>query len=298
MHIVTMFGRPARFAAASLAAALAAVLAAGLILGPAQAALAAPDGSAQASASAGWVRLAHLSPNTPPVDVYLYSFGDPSSQPVLHHVAYGNVSAFQQVPAGLYGVAMRPAGAALSTMPVVSGSVKIVAGDAYTVAALGPASGLRLSVFTDPQSTPAGSALVQVIQASLKQNTISVTAGGAQLATALAFGKATTFVTAPAGSWPVRATGLTEAASTQVSLQAGTVHTFVVLDGQHGLTIDNIMDAAASAVMPKSGVRTGFGGAAAVPGAPLLPWATVGLTGLALVGVGMVLASRRQPDAQ
>src|SRR5690348_153892 len=53
---------------------------------PAAAAVPAAPGSATLTAAAvararakgsGWLRLAHLSPNTPPVDVYLYSFGNP-----------------------------------------------------------------------------------------------------------------------------------------------------------------------------------------------------------------------------
>ncbi|HLJ98838.1 MAG TPA: hypothetical protein VKU39_02900, partial [Streptosporangiaceae bacterium] len=42
----------------------------------------------------GWIRLAHLSPNTPAVDVYLYSFGDSSAFFVLKHVGYGAVSPY------------------------------------------------------------------------------------------------------------------------------------------------------------------------------------------------------------
>lgn len=289
MRIVTLTRRLGLVTAAGLAAVL--------TLGLAQVALASPSASAQA-APVGFVRLAHLSPNTPAVDVYLYSFGDPATKPVLHHVSYGTVSPFEQVPAGLYAVAMRPAGAAASTVPVVSATFKVAADDAYTVAALGPASGLQLSVFKDPQTTPAGSALVQVIQASLRQNKISVTAGSTQLATGLAFGKATAFVAAPAGSWQVRAVGPNQSASEKVSLNAGTVHTLVVLDGHHGLAIEDMMDGAASAVLPKSGVQTGFGGTAALPGEPLLPWAAAGLAGLALVLIGFVLAGRRQRDAQ
>src|SRR5882757_7325016 len=57
---------------------------------------------AWASPGAGWVRLAHMSPNTPPVDVYLYSFGDPRARLVLRHVSYGMVSPYQEVPAGDY----------------------------------------------------------------------------------------------------------------------------------------------------------------------------------------------------
>src|ERR1700691_3980099 len=68
--------------------------------------------AASASTGTGWLRLAHLSPNTPPVDVYLYSFHDPNAMIVLHHVAYGTISGYETVPAGEYTVAMRGAGAA------------------------------------------------------------------------------------------------------------------------------------------------------------------------------------------
>jgi Domain of unknown function (DUF4397) len=67
--------------------------------------------AAGATAGSGWIRLAHFSPNTPAVDVYLYSFGGASAQIVLHHVAYGDASPYEQVPTGDYTVAMRAAGA-------------------------------------------------------------------------------------------------------------------------------------------------------------------------------------------
>ena len=65
---------------------------------------------ASASTGTGYLRLAHLSPNTPAVDVYLYSFGDPSAMVVLHHVGYGDVSPYEAVNSGEYTVAMRAAG--------------------------------------------------------------------------------------------------------------------------------------------------------------------------------------------
>ena len=124
-----------RYIAALSIPALAAVLVA-------SAAVAAP---ASAATGSGWIRLAHLSPNTPAVDVYLYSFGDPSAQLVLHHVGYGVVSPYEQVAAGDYSVSMRPAGAAATTAPVLSASVAVAAGNAYTVAGLGrnPRCGFR-----------------------------------------------------------------------------------------------------------------------------------------------------------
>ena len=49
---------------------------------------AAASAASSAAAGTGWIRLAHLSPNTPAVDVYLYSFGNSNAKIVLRHVAY------------------------------------------------------------------------------------------------------------------------------------------------------------------------------------------------------------------
>src|SRR5580704_12686806 len=139
MRTRTLTARVARMAAG--------LTLAGLSLAAAPLALATP--AASAADHVGWIQLAHLSPNTPAVDVYLYSFGNSSAQLVLHHVAYGTVSPFEQLTAGDYTVAMRAAGAPASSKPVLSTVVDITAGHAYTVAGMGPASGLRLQVIQD-----------------------------------------------------------------------------------------------------------------------------------------------------
>ena len=111
----------------------------------------------------------------PAVDVYLYSFGNSNAQIVLHHVAYGTVSPYEAVTAGDYSVAMRASGASPSSQPVLSTSVTVKADHAYTVAGMGPESGLRLQVLDDQLTTPPGKSLVRVIQASLKQQTVKFT---------------------------------------------------------------------------------------------------------------------------
>ena len=94
--------------------------------------------------------MAHLSPYTPAMDVYLYSFGDPGARIVLRHIAYGTVSAYETVAEGDYSLAMHPAGASASSQPVVSGSVTVKGGQAYTAAAVGPGRpcGSRSSAMT------------------------------------------------------------------------------------------------------------------------------------------------------
>jgi Domain of unknown function (DUF4397) len=240
---------------------------------------AAPAVSAAAAAGPGgdgWIQLAHLSPNTPPVDVYLYSFGDPKAMLVLKHVAYGTVSPFEKLASGEYTVAMRGAGAKPGSPPVLSTNVTITPGGAYTVAGLGPASGLRLQVLRDRLTTPKGESLVRVIQASLRDHRVTVTAGPQVLARQLAFGNVTNFATARPGTWMVHVSGAAGMATKSVALKAGSIHTLVVLDGAGGsLMIDNLVDAAGSGIAPQGGAATGLGGTAPVPAPSPAPWAAV-----------------------
>ena len=237
--------------------------ASGLLMAAAPAVSAAT--AAGTSGGGGWIQLAHLSPNTPPVDVYLYSFGGSKAVIVLHHVAYGTVSPFEKVPIGEYTVAMRLAGKPASSPPVLSTSVNIDLGNAYTVAGMGPASGLRLAVLHDQLTTPQGKSLVRVIQASLRDHRVTVTAGHQVLAQHLAFGNVTSYVTARPGTWTVHVSGAAGMATQPVTLTAGSIHTLVVLDGTSGLMIDNLVDAAGSAAAPQGGAATGLGGTAPVP---------------------------------
>ena len=211
----------------------------------------------------GWIRLAHLSPNTPPVDVYLYSFGNSHAMIVLHHVAYGTVSPYERVKAGEYTVAMRGAGAAPSSQPVLSTSVQITAGGAFTVAGMGPAKGLRLQVLRDRLTTPPDKSLVRVIQASLRYQKITVMANHRTLAKQLDFAHVTNYVSTPPGSFDVHVAGMGGTGAADIALAAGTIHTLVVLDAsRHNLQIANLEDAAGSSVMPSGGAATGFGGTA------------------------------------
>ena len=291
MRLTGNIGRPAR-----LAAVLA--LALGLAGFAAPAAFASAAGSASATAPAaarvGWLRLAHLSPNTPAVDVYLYSFGDPSAMVVLKHVTYGTVSGYQSVPVGEYTVAMRLAGAPAGSKPVLSTTVNVAAGQTYTVAGMGPASGLRLQILRDRLTTPRGKALVRIIQASLQQHKVTVTAGSKVLAHSLAFASVTSYQTVNPGTWHVRAAGETGSASKSIKLAAGTVHTLVILDDPGHLSIDDLIDAAGSRVLPTGGAATGFGGTAGIPASSPIPWLLTLAAGMlvTMAGIARIRRSR------
>jgi hypothetical protein len=239
-----------------------------------------------ASSGYGCVRLAHLSPNTPPVDVYLYSYGKPNAMIVLHHVSYGTVSPYERVPHGEYTVAMRGVGASPSSTPVLSNNLMVHPGHAYTVAGVGPNKALRLQVLDDRLATPRGKSLVRVIQASLKEHHVTVTAGRATLAHNLAFASITGYGTDSPGTWMVHAKGGSEAWSGQVKLAPGTIHTLVVLDSSGGLEVTDLMDAAGSSVMPSGGAATGLGGTAPAPGSSPLPWLAALVAGALLTLAG------------
>ncbi len=243
---------------------------------------AATASAASATTGTGWIRLAHLSPNTPPVDVYLYSFGNSDAEIVLHHVAYGTVSPYEEVTAGDYSVAMRASGAAPSSQPVLSTSVTVKADHAYTVAGMGPESSLRLQVLDDQLTTPSGKSAVRVIQASLKQQTVKFTCGGQTIVPKATFGSVSSYTSIPAKTWTMQAIGPSETATERYDMAPGTVHTMVVLDGTNGLEIVNLVDAAGAGLPPAGGVTTGFGGTAGHgPGSPV-PW-------LALIGAGALI---------
>jgi Domain of unknown function (DUF4397) len=252
--------------------------------------------AAAASSGVGFLRLAHLSPNTPPVDVYLYSFGNPNAMVVLHHVGYGDVSPYESVAAGEYTVAMRLAGKPSTTKPVLSTTINVTTGAAYTVAGMGPLAGIRLQVLDDRLSTPPSKALVRVIQASMHQARVTVTAGSKVLGRGLTFTTVTGYKAVSPGALTVSAVGASEQASSQFTVSPDTIYTFVVLDDPGHLTVRALVDSEGSQVVPSGGAPTGFGGTAPRPGASLLPWLGAAAAGI-LVSVGgfFQLRRRRRP---
>jgi hypothetical protein len=275
-------------------------LLAGLALAAGLTGLFAPAASASSMPGKdGWIRLAHLSPSTPAVDVYLYSFSDPHAKVVLHHVPYGMVSHYMRVPAGEYTVAMRSAGASSGSTPVLSTTVKVAADDAYTVAGMGAANSVKLVVLPDRLMPPKGKILVRVIQASLRPRVVTVTAGQEVLASKLAFARLTSYKVADPGRWTFRASGGGRHASRTIALQPNCIHTIVILNRTGRLKIDDLLDSAGMMQMPTGSVDTGLGGTWQAPASTANPWlATAGAGGLlALAGGLAIRRTRRRASA-
>ena len=256
------------------------------------AALAAATSPAASAAPAagpdGWVRIAHLSPQAPAMDMYVYPFGNPGRPLVLKDVSYGAVSAYMAVSPGQYTVAMRGFGAPASSKPALTTSFMVGAGTAYTLAALGPDPGLRTEVLKDQMTTPVSKAVVRILQASLKQHLVTVSYGPDVLARQLAFGAATPYTAVSPGARTIRFAAPGHNTATPVTLAAGTVHTIVVLDDSSGLKADAVTDAVGSQVMPKGAVSAGLGGTAPRPPANPAPWLVMIAAGALLTTAGLV----------
>lgn len=253
--------------------------------------------AASASTGMGWLRLAHLSPNTPAMDVYLYSFGDPHAKIMLRDFSYGTVSPYQHVPAGEYTIAIRGAGTSPSSKAVLSATVNVMNGGAYTVAGIGPAAGLRLEVIKDRLRAPRHQALVRVIQASMHQDTVKIAIGKTLLSGKLGFPAVSSYKRVSPGTLTVRVTGPTRHTTERVKISADSIYTLVVLDNGSTIKVATLEDSVGSKAMPDGGVATGFGGAAARPGVSLVPWAAAAGAGLAAAAGGIMLLGRRRRPA-
>jgi Domain of unknown function (DUF4397) len=267
------------------------------------AAAAAPAGLTLAAAPAsaadgdGYVRLAHLSPDTPAVDVHLKSDGNTVKEQTFHGVAYGAMSDHLRLPTGTYSVAMRRAGADPGTRPVLTMQVTVEKGAAYTVAGVGRYADLGLRVFNDDLTLPAvDAAKVRIIQASVRAPILDVSGtSGAPIADGVAFATTTDYRLVRPGRWTVQVqpTGGGTASELPCTLGPGNVYSLLVLDDKKGgLKPELHIDAARQGAVPEGGVATGAGGTrpgSHLPTALLLTGVAAALTG------GAVVALPRRP---
>jgi hypothetical protein len=241
----------------------------GMIVG-ASATLGLP-GSSMATASpveTSMIRVAHFSPDTPGVDVYLTAFSGGTTSLWVPNAEYGGVSPYKRVAAGLYVVAMRPHGAATSTPAAVSWNLQVKPGQAYTAAAIGSNKALKTIVLHDDLALPAqGMGRVRLVQAASRAPTADVTAlNGPVVASNAPFASTTAYTSVPAGTWTLRATdpsSPTVSTSASLAVRAGTVSSILLLDAKGGgITLRSVLDAASVGSVPIGAVPAGAGGTA------------------------------------
>lgn len=226
----------------------------------------------------GWVRGAHLVPGlgtmtlaiSPVTRGAVPTLGD--AIVLAPTASYGDVAGYQQVPQGRYAVGVWPASSPRDADPVLTGTLDVTAGQAYTVAGLGTKEEPTVATLTDDLTPPdAGAARVRVLPAAQSAPAVDIQAqGGPAVADGAAFGRATGYSTVPAGSWTLSTTAASGGAATtsQLDLAGGGVYTLLVLDAEAGLVVSPIEDAGGSGTVPVGGAATGGGGIAAAPTAP------------------------------
>jgi len=175
------------------------------------------------------VRVAHVSPDAPAVDVLV------DGSAVLEEVSFGTVSDYLEVPGGDRQVEITAAGGDPS---VFSGTVTVTAGMDYTLAAVGEISEgadqpFEVLVLEDDNSDPgADTARLRAVHASPDAPAVDVTAADVEgaLFDGVAFGDAA-YVEVPGGDYTVQIRPDTEtndgevAAEFDVSLEGGQVYT-------------------------------------------------------------------------
>ena len=176
------------------------------------------------------VRVAHMSPNAPNVDVYV------EGDAVLEDVPFGAVSNYLDVPAGERSVEITAAGDPDTS--VFSGPVPVEADTEYTIAAIGEIGddadqAFEPLVLEDDNSDPGGdTARVRLVHASPDAPAVDATlaSSGDALYDGVEYG-GSGYVEAPAGDYTLQVRGDTESndgdivAEFDVSLAGGEVYT-------------------------------------------------------------------------
>ena len=251
-------------------------------------------GEASADASTGMLRLAHLSPTTPAVDMYVSGRDLPQTL-VAGGVSYQQVSPYLVEPAGTYRFQARPAGASAQSTPAIDVTLEIPGGSAQTAAFVdvGANQQVAAQVLDDETApAPAGSGRVRVVAAAAGLGPLEVDAvGGPPLARGVFYGSSTPYVAIPARPWTFRVTsraGTTESATLPVGDRA--VGSLVVTRGSDGdLALALVPDAASvPAPIPPTAPTTVPPPAPAAPSAPRPPEGGVGAGAGGLASVDLI----------
>ncbi|HEY5173069.1 MAG TPA: DUF4397 domain-containing protein [Acidimicrobiia bacterium] len=174
------------------------------------------------------VRVAHFSPDTAGVDVWV------DGKRVLQNVGYDTVSDYVTLPAGNHQFALRPFGASSTSKPVLSANAALAANIAYTIAGVGLNRDLHGQIFQDNLGAPpAGSAKVRVIDAAVGAAPVSVVLAGGATFGAVGFATASTYKAVAPNTYGVRIAGVGKSILNvpSVVVAAGIIYSFAVIGG-------------------------------------------------------------------
>jgi hypothetical protein len=149
------------------------------------------------SAGTASVRVAHLSPDAPPVDVFV------NGTRAVSGAAFQDVTGYLSVPAGSVNIRVTPAGA---TSPVViDATVNLNNGGNYTVAATGYLASIQALVLEDDRGTT-GQPKVRFVHASPDAPAVDIAVtGGPVLFANVPFRQATLYPQVPPSTYDLEA---------------------------------------------------------------------------------------------
>lgn len=130
------------------------------------------------------IRVAHFSPDTPAVDVFV------NGEAAIESLEFPAITGWIQLPAGSYNLAVAPAGAGIEAAAIGPADFDLPAGAFITVAAVGSLEAGTLApqvLVEDYSDIPAGNARVTVFHAIEDAPAVEVRAGGSPIITQLAF---------------------------------------------------------------------------------------------------------------
>lgn len=270
--------------------------------------LAAPGAWAAAAPGQAWVRAAHAVPGLDGMAFTVSGGPDDDTVTLVDDAEYGSVSDYTALAPGDYTASVAPAGEP-GAEPVLSTSFSVGQSSATTLAAIGTTDRPRLATLSDDLTPPEpGTASVRILPAASSAPTVTVEAqDGPTITDAAVFGQATSYAPVPAGRWTLDLSGGEKTSQAVVEVEAGSVYTVMVVDGEDGaLEVLPVTDAsgtsqpggqggadgaggpaatAPGAAAPVGGVQTGGGGTATATGDRPLTWALLSVGVLALGGL-------------
>ncbi|RXJ00374.1 DUF4397 domain-containing protein [Anaerobacillus alkaliphilus] len=172
------------------------------------------------------VRVLHVSPDAPKVDVYV------NGEKTLENITYYQISPYLEVPAGSYRIDIYPAGQ--TTNPVLTETVEVQSGRNYTVAAAGRLANLRLVPVVDTTRNPRNKSKVRFWHLSPNAPAVDIAiAGGDVLFSNVSFGQIANYLEVDPGSvtLEVRAAGTDNVVLTlrDTNLKAGEAYTITAI---------------------------------------------------------------------
>jgi molybdopterin-binding protein len=246
--------------------------------------------SASAATADATVTIVHGIPNTP-VDVYA------NGKKILSGFTFKTVAGPLELPPGSYAIAVRKAGSATASAPVLSATEQVTAGENATIVAGLTASGTPVLTAFANDASPAGTGKGRlVVRHVAEAPAVDVYAGNSKVISGLASGQQQA-LDVPAGTVPAKVTLAGQTAAVlgpvNVPVTAGMGTVVYAIGSAAGHTLTAVTQQYPLGGAPSS-AQAGSGGLGADPSAPVWPFVLIGGAGLALIATGAAGTARRR----